>query len=156
MGGSAHQRLATRRRHSAVGQPDACTAARRDRPSGRASAAQADLESLWARILYDARCMPHGGPGMALKDSPTVQTDGSLAVNKYLGEDTAVLNATSSTFAEPARMTETRSVYQLTAASIWRARRHGLSLAEIMRTLETHSQTETPANVRPVAPAPTY
>jgi hypothetical protein len=53
-----------------------------------------------------------------------------------------------STFAEPASATETQSFYQLTAASIWRARRQGLSLADILRTLETHSQIEIPANIR--------
>lgn len=85
---------------------------------------------------------------MAPKGSLTVQPDGSLAVDKHRGEDTAALDTTLSTFAEPASATETQSLYQLTAASIWRARRQGLSLAEILRILETHSQTEIPANVR--------
>jgi hypothetical protein len=78
----------------------------------------------------------------------TVQADGSLAVNNHLAEDTAALDATLSTFAEPASTTETQSLYQLTAASIWRARRQGLSLTDILRTLETHSQIEIPSNVR--------
>ena len=85
---------------------------------------------------------------MPSEGSLTVQPDGSLAVNKQPGEDTAALDATLSTFAEPASATETQSLYQLTAASIWRARRRGLSLADILQTLETHSQTEIPANVR--------
>jgi hypothetical protein len=80
--------------------------------------------------------------------SLTVQPDGSLAVHKHPGEDTAALDATLSTFAEPASASETQRIYQLTAASIWRARRQGLSLADILRTLETHCQTELPANVR--------
>jgi hypothetical protein len=63
-------------------------------------------------------------------------------------EDTTALDATLSAFAEPASTTETQSLYQLTAASIWRARRQGRSLADILQTLETHSQTEIPANVR--------
>jgi Helicase conserved C-terminal domain len=85
---------------------------------------------------------------MAPEGCLTVQPDGSLAVNKHSGEDTAALDATLSTFAEPASATETQSLYQLTAASIWRARRQGLSLADILRTLETHSRTVLPANVR--------
>ena len=85
---------------------------------------------------------------MPSEGSLTVQPDGSLAVNKHPGEDTAALDATLSTFAEPASATETQSLYQLTAASIWRARRQGLSLADILQTLETHSQIEIPANVR--------
>jgi len=82
------------------------------------------------------------------KGSLAVQPDGSLTVHKQPGEDTAALDAVLSAFAEPASATESRSTYQLTAASIWQARRHGLSLAEILRTLETYSQTEVPANVR--------
>jgi hypothetical protein len=85
---------------------------------------------------------------MAPEGCLTVQPDGSLAVNKHPGEDTAALDATLSTFAEPASTTETQSLYQLTAASTWRARRQGLSLADILQTLETHSQIEIPANVR--------
>jgi hypothetical protein len=85
---------------------------------------------------------------MASGGSLTIQPDGSLAVQKHLGEDTAALDATLSTFAEPASTTETQSLYQLTAASIWRARRQGLSLANILQTLETHSPIEMPANVR--------
>jgi Helicase conserved C-terminal domain len=85
---------------------------------------------------------------MPSEGSLIVQPDGSLAVNKHLGEDTAALDATLSTFAERANATETQSLYQLTAASIWRARRQGLSLSNILQTLHTHSQTEIPANVR--------
>jgi hypothetical protein len=85
---------------------------------------------------------------MASEGSLTVQPDGSLAVHKQPGEDTAALDATLSTFAEPASATETQNLYQLTAASIWRARRQGLSLADILQTLETHSQIEIPTNVR--------
>jgi hypothetical protein len=85
---------------------------------------------------------------MPSEGSLIVQPDGSLAVHKHPGEDTAALDATLSTFAEPASATETQSLYQLTATSIWRARRQGLSLTDILRTLETHSQIEIPANVR--------
>ena len=85
---------------------------------------------------------------MAPEGSLTIQPDGSLAVHKHPGEDTAALDATLSTFAEPASTTETQSLYQLTAASTWRARRQGLSFADILQTLETHSQIEIPANVR--------
>jgi Helicase conserved C-terminal domain len=85
---------------------------------------------------------------MPSEGSLTVQPDDSLAVHKHPGEDTAALDATLSTFAEPASATETQNLYQLTAASIWRARRQGLSLADILQTLETHSQIEIPTNVR--------
>ena len=85
---------------------------------------------------------------MAPEGSLTIQPDGSLAVQKHPGEDTAALDATLSTFAEPSSATETQSLYQLTAASIWRARRQGFSLADILQTLETHSQIEIPTNVR--------
>jgi hypothetical protein len=85
---------------------------------------------------------------MAPENSLTVQPDGSLALHQHPGEDTAALDATLSVFAEPADATETQRLYQLTASSIWRARRQGLSLADILQTLETHSQTEIPANVR--------
>ncbi len=85
---------------------------------------------------------------MPSEGSLTVQPDGSLAVPKHPGEDTTALDATLSAFAEPASATEAQSLYQLTAASIWRARRQGLSLADILQTLETHSQTDIPANVR--------
>jgi hypothetical protein len=85
---------------------------------------------------------------MAAESPFTVQPDGSLAVPKPPGEDTAALDVTVSSFAEPARTTATHILYQLTAASIWRARRQGLSLAEIVRTLETHSHTAIPDNVR--------
>ena len=85
---------------------------------------------------------------MPSEGSLTIQPDGSLAVHKHPGEDTAALDATLSTFAEPASATETQNLYQLTAASIWRARRQGLSLADILQTLEMHSQIEIPTNVR--------
>jgi hypothetical protein len=58
------------------------------------------------------------------------------------------LDAALSSLAEPAGAAETQRLYKLTAASIWRARRQGLSLADIVQTLEAHSQTELPANVR--------
>jgi hypothetical protein len=83
---------------------------------------------------------------MPSEGSLTVQPDGSLAVDKHPGEDTAALDATLSTFAEPASATETQSLYQLTAASIWRARRQGLSLVDILQTLEVHSQIEIPSS----------
>ena len=85
---------------------------------------------------------------MASEGSLTIQPDGSLAVNKHPGEDTAALDAALAAFAAPASATEPRRTYQLTAASLWRARRHGLSLTDILRTLEMYSQTEVPANVR--------
>jgi Helicase conserved C-terminal domain len=85
---------------------------------------------------------------MAPESSLTVRHDGSLAVHKHPGEDTAALDATLSILAEPGSTTETQHLYQLTATSIWRARRQGLSPTDILQTLETHSQIEIPANVR--------
>lgn len=80
--------------------------------------------------------------------SLTILPDRSLTVEKHPGEDTAAIDAALSAFVEPASATETQSQYRITAASIWRARRQGLSLAEILHTLETYSQSEIPAKVR--------
>lgn len=60
----------------------------------------------------------------------------------------AAVEAALCAFAEPLSASETQRTYQLTAASIWRARRQGLSLAEIVQTLETYSSTDIPAPVR--------
>jgi hypothetical protein len=68
-------------------------------------------------------------------------------VGKRSGEDTAALDVTLSAFAEPVRATETHLTYKITDASIWQARRHGLSLDDIIQTLETYSQTEIPATL---------
>jgi hypothetical protein len=73
---------------------------------------------------------------------------GETAVYKHSGEDTAALDTALSAFAELASATETRITYQLTAALLWQATRHGLLLAEILRTLERYSQTEVPTNAR--------
>jgi hypothetical protein len=78
------------------------------------------------RCPTGAHIMPHGSPGMAPASSLTVQPDGSLAVNKYPAEDAPALDVALSTFAELANATETQRFYQLTSASIWRARRRGL------------------------------
>lgn len=82
------------------------------------------------------------------KDSLTVQPDSSLRVDKRPGDDTSALDAALSAMAEPVSTTLTQSIYRITAASIWQARRQGLSLAEILQTLETHSHAEIPPNVR--------
>ena len=82
------------------------------------------------------------------KGSLTVRSDRLLTVDKGSGENSSTLDATLSVFAEPVSATETQSRYRITAASIWQARRQGLSLAEILQTLETYSHTEIPANVR--------
>jgi Helicase conserved C-terminal domain len=82
------------------------------------------------------------------KGSLTILPDRSLTVEKHPGEDTAAMEAALSAFVELGPATETQSHYQITAASIWRARRQGLSLAEILHTLETYSQSEIPAKVR--------
>jgi hypothetical protein len=82
------------------------------------------------------------------KGSLTILPDRSLTVEKHPGEDTAAMEAALSAFVELGPATETQRHYQITAASIWRARRQGLSLAEILHTLETYSQSEIPAKVR--------
>jgi hypothetical protein len=78
----------------------------------------------------------------------TIQPDRSLTVVTGAGEETAAIEAALAAFAEPVRTTETACTYQLSAVSIWRARRHGLTLAEILRTLERYSSSGIPASVR--------
>ena len=78
----------------------------------------------------------------------TVQHDGTLTVVQRLTGDTAALEAAVAAFAELVSVTDTQACYRLTAASIWQARRAGLSLEAILQTLETHSTTDLPPNVR--------
>ena len=78
----------------------------------------------------------------------TVQHDGTLTVVQRLTGDTAAVEAAVAAFAELVSATDTQACYRLTAASIWQARRAGLSLEAILQTLETHSTTDLPPNVR--------
>jgi Helicase conserved C-terminal domain len=78
----------------------------------------------------------------------TVQDDGTLTVLQRPDEDTAALEAALSGFTDLVCPTAGQRVYHLTAASIWRARRGGLALEEILETLETYSITALPPRVR--------
>jgi hypothetical protein len=78
----------------------------------------------------------------------TVQDDGTLTVVPRLDEDTAAFEATLARFTELLYPTPGQRVYRLTAASIWRARRAGLTLEEVLQTLETASTTALPPQVR--------
>ena len=77
-----------------------------------------------------------------------VQHDGTLTVQQPSDADTGALEATLAGFADVVCPPTTPRVYRLTAASIWRARRTGLALAEILQTLETASTTALPPQVR--------
>jgi len=63
-------------------------------------------------------------------------------------EDTAALEAALSGSTDLVCPTAGQRVYHLTAASIWRARRGGLTLERILQTLETYSTTALPPRVR--------
>ena len=77
-----------------------------------------------------------------------VQHDGTLTVQQPSDADTVALEAALAGFADVVCPPTTPRVYRLTAASIWRARRTGLALAEILQTLETSSTTALPPQVR--------
>jgi XPB/Ssl2-like helicase family protein len=74
----------------------------------------------------------------------TVQDDGTLTVVPRPGEDTTAFEATLARFTELVCPTAGQRVYRLTAAAIWRARRAGLTLEEVLQTLETSSTTALP------------
>ena len=78
----------------------------------------------------------------------TVQDDGTVTVMPRPDEDTAAFEATLSRFSEVVCPTAGQRVYRLTAAALWRARRAGLTLAEVLQTLETSSTTALPSQVR--------
>jgi hypothetical protein len=78
----------------------------------------------------------------------TVQDDGTLTVVPRPDEDTAAFEATLARFTDLVCPTAGPRVYRLTAASLWRARRAGLTLAEVLQTLETASTTALPPQVR--------
>ena len=78
----------------------------------------------------------------------TVQDDGTLTVVPRPDEDTAAFEATLARFTELVCPTAGQRVYRLTAAAIWRARRAGLTLEEVLQTLETSSTTALPPQVR--------
>src|SRR5215831_14014374 len=78
----------------------------------------------------------------------TVQDDGTLTVVPRPDADTAAFEATLARFTELVCPTAGQRVYRLTAASLWRARRAGLTLEEVLQTLETASTTALPSQVR--------
>jgi hypothetical protein len=78
----------------------------------------------------------------------TVQDDGTLTVVPRPDEDTAAFEAALARFTDLVSPTAGPRVYRLTAASIWRARRAGLTLEEVLQTLETASTTALPPQVR--------
>lgn len=78
----------------------------------------------------------------------TVQDDGTLTVVPRPDEDTAAFEATLARFSELVCPTAGLRVYRLTAGSVWRARRAGLTLEEVLQTLETSSTTALPPQVR--------
>jgi Helicase conserved C-terminal domain len=78
----------------------------------------------------------------------TVQDDGTFTVVQRPDEDTATFEATLSRFSELVCPTAGQRVYRLTAASIWRARRAGLTHEEVLQTLGTSSTTALPPQVR--------
>src|SRR5215470_6789205 len=77
-----------------------------------------------------------------------VQPDGTLTIQQPPDGDTAALEAALAGFADLVCPITTPRVYRLTAASIWRARRVGLALEEILQTLATSSAREIPPTVR--------
>src|SRR5262249_14611194 len=78
----------------------------------------------------------------------TVQEDGTLTVVPRPDADTTAFEATLARFTELVCPTAGPQVYRLTAAAIWRARRAGLTLEELLQTLETASTTALPPQVR--------
>src|SRR5215467_4271418 len=78
----------------------------------------------------------------------TVQEDGTLTVVPRPDKDTAAFEATLARFTELVCPTAGQRVYRLTAASLWRARRAGLTLEEVLQTLETASTAALPSQVR--------
>jgi XPB/Ssl2-like helicase family protein len=78
----------------------------------------------------------------------TVQDDGTLTMVPRPDEDTAAFEAALTRFADLVCSTAGQRVYRLTAASLWRARRAGLTLDELLQTLETASMTALPPQVR--------
>ncbi len=74
----------------------------------------------------------------------TCGSDGLLAMNQPEGQSSEVIHDMLSAFADPMHKTTTQSHYRITAASIWRARRQGLSLEDILHNLEAHCDLHVP------------
>jgi DNA excision repair protein ERCC-3 len=73
-----------------------------------------------------------------------VNDDGTLRLTPQPAQETAGLEDALSLFADRTSPSETPPRYRLSALSVWRARRMGLSLERITQTLETHSGQELP------------
>jgi hypothetical protein len=105
-----------------------------------------------AEIWYDA-CREHhashtAGSFPMPQGALIVQQDGTLTIQQPPDEDTAALEAALARFADLVCPTTHPRMYRLTAASIWRARRAGLVLEEILQTLTTSNSMEIPPTVR--------
>lgn len=74
----------------------------------------------------------------------TVQEDGTLTLVPRLDEDAAAFEVPLARFTDLICPTAGQRVYRLTVASLWRARRAGLTLVEGLQTLETASTTAVP------------
>jgi len=78
-----------------------------------------------------------------------VNNDGTLQLRTpQSAQDTEGLESALSRFADRTSPSETPPRYRLSAASVWRARRMGLSLETITQTLETYSGRELPDKLR--------
>ena len=73
-----------------------------------------------------------------------VNDDGTLLLELQRAQNPQGLEDALSLFADRTSPSETPPRYRLSAASVWRARRMGLSLETILQTLETHSGQEVP------------
>jgi hypothetical protein len=73
-----------------------------------------------------------------------VNDDGTLILTPQPTQNPPGLEDALSLFADRASPSETPPGYRLSAASVWRARRMGLSLETITQTLETHSGQDLP------------
>jgi hypothetical protein len=77
-----------------------------------------------------------------------VQDDGTLMLVPQRAQNPKGLEDSLSRFADRTSPSETPPRYRLSAASVWRARRMGLSLETIVETLETHSGQDLPDKLR--------
>jgi len=81
-----------------------------------------------------------------------VNDDGTLQLVPQRAQNAQGLEDALSRFADRTNPSETPPRYRLSAASVWRARRMGLSLETMVQTLETHSGRELPPKVHADSP----
>jgi hypothetical protein len=77
-----------------------------------------------------------------------VKADGTLRLMPRRADHSQGLSDTVSLFAERVLSSDVAPRYRLSAASVWRGRRLGLSLEQMVETLERHSGQELPAQLR--------